>query len=93
MHVLPNGFHRIRHYGFLANGKAKENIRKIRESLKMENRPENTSEEDTVLKFPCPACKIGKMVTVLIINRWGKIVQEAGLRILLKRPIAFAETG
>ena len=33
MHVLPNGFVRIRYYGFLANAHRKEQLRKIRELL------------------------------------------------------------
>jgi hypothetical protein len=33
MHVLPKGLHRIRHYGFLANGTRAENIAKVRELL------------------------------------------------------------
>ncbi|HZN29319.1 MAG TPA: IS91 family transposase, partial [Xanthobacteraceae bacterium] len=31
MHVLPKGFHRIRHYGLLANGNRTENVAKARE--------------------------------------------------------------
>ena len=32
MHVLPKGFHRIRHYGLFANGNRAENIRTARTS-------------------------------------------------------------
>ena len=35
MHVLPKGFHRIRHYGLFANGNRAENIAKARELLAM----------------------------------------------------------
>jgi Putative transposase len=35
MHVLPKGFHRIRHYGLLANGNRAANIAKARELLAM----------------------------------------------------------
>ncbi|MCD4831017.1 MAG: IS91 family transposase, partial [Anaerohalosphaeraceae bacterium] len=35
-HVLPKGYHRIRHYGFLTNGKKKANIEIIREFFKSE---------------------------------------------------------
>ena len=35
IHVLPTGFHRIRHYGLLASGKRAENIAKARELLAM----------------------------------------------------------
>src|SRR5262249_34617844 len=33
MHVLPKGFHRIRHYGLFANGNRAENIDRARELL------------------------------------------------------------
>ena len=32
-HVLPKGFHKIRHYGFLSNGRAKSMIETIRSIL------------------------------------------------------------
>ena len=33
MHVLPKGFHRIRHYGLFANGNRTANIARLRELL------------------------------------------------------------
>lgn len=33
LHVLPSGFHRIRHYGLLANAQRRENLAKARELL------------------------------------------------------------
>jgi hypothetical protein len=33
LHVLPDGFHRIRHYGFLANGSRSNNIALCRRLL------------------------------------------------------------
>ena len=33
LHVLPGGFHRIRHYGLLANGSRKANLSLAREFL------------------------------------------------------------
>jgi hypothetical protein len=33
LHVLPRGFHRIRHYGLIANGGRKDNLAKARELL------------------------------------------------------------
>jgi hypothetical protein len=46
MHVLPKGFHRIRHYGLFANGNRAANIAQARESLAVSARSEqpNTSE-------------------------------------------------
>lgn len=33
LHVLPRGFHRIRHYGFIANVRRKQNLARARELL------------------------------------------------------------
>ncbi|HTZ68625.1 MAG TPA: IS91 family transposase [Roseiarcus sp.] len=33
LHVLPDGFHRIRHYGFLAKGDRSDNLARVRELL------------------------------------------------------------
>ena len=33
IHVLPSGFHRIRHYGLLANARREENLKRARELL------------------------------------------------------------
>jgi hypothetical protein len=36
LHVLPDGFHRIRHYGFLANGDRGETLARVRHLLQVE---------------------------------------------------------
>jgi len=36
LHVLPDGFHRIRHYGFLAKGGRGENLARVREWLNVQ---------------------------------------------------------
>ena len=36
LHVLPSGFHRIRHYGLLANARRTEHLRTVRELLAVE---------------------------------------------------------
>jgi len=46
IHVLPSGFHRIRHTGFLANGIRRERIRKIRCLIIKEPEPDQTTGED-----------------------------------------------
>jgi hypothetical protein len=48
MHVLPKGFHRIRHYGLFANGNRAENVALARKLLAM---PPSVSEPDTHLSF------------------------------------------
>jgi Putative transposase len=63
MHVLPGGFHRIRHYGLLASGSRAANIARARQLLAVPVRSEqqDTSEaqapdEPRMLPRPCPSC-------------------------------------
>ncbi len=35
IHILPSGFHRIRHYGLVANAKCKDNLVRARQLLKV----------------------------------------------------------
>lgn len=60
IHVLPDGFHRIRHYGLLASGARKANIAKIRTLLGAEAREaEDDVDDETApqtLREPCPEC-------------------------------------
>src|SRR5258708_2589063 len=69
IHVLPKGFHRIRHYGLLANGNRSENIAHARELLAAPARPKETEtpeaalEQSGVLPQPCPCCG-GRMIVI-----------------------------
>ena len=70
MHVLPRGFHRIRHYGLLASGYRVANIARARELLSVPARPKqpDTSEaagldEPRMLPRPCPCCG-GRMMII-----------------------------
>jgi len=63
IHVLPKGFHRIRHYGLLANANRAESIARARELLgaappvvEPEEEKAATPEEPRVLPCPCPRC-------------------------------------
>jgi hypothetical protein len=78
IHVLPKGFHRIRHYGLFANGNRAEGIAKARELLAMtpaatvteEPDPKATVEPDQpcLLPRPCPCCG-GRMIIIEIFAR------------------------
>ena len=60
LHVLPKGFHRIRHYGLLAGGVKADNLAKMRELLDVA--PPAAEPTDVgvdaadVLATPCPCC-------------------------------------
>ena len=70
MHVLPKGFHRIRHYGLLANGSRADNIAKARALLNVpkpdaipgDPEPADAAEPPT-LSRPCPCCG-GRMLII-----------------------------
>lgn len=66
MHVLPKRFHRIRHYGLLANGNRADNLTKMRDLLRV-SEPEKleteTSDEVRALTHPCPCCG-GQMIII-----------------------------
>ena len=45
LHVLPSGFHRIRHYGLIANARRKENLVQVRKLL-MSQEPRDSTDSD-----------------------------------------------
>ena len=53
MHVLPKGLHRIRHYGFLANGNRADNIARVRQLLVMAARAKEPEEKAAETDQPC----------------------------------------
>jgi hypothetical protein len=75
MHVLPKGFHRIRHYGFLANGSRADNLAKARAALNAPRpaaSPDDAKPADAgqprLLSWPCPCCG-GRMLIVETFER------------------------
>ena len=69
LHVLPKGFHRIRHYGFLASAGRKHNVAHARKLLDARARPEvDDAASPPDLRPPCPCCG-GRMVIIEIFQR------------------------
>jgi len=70
IHVLPGGFHRIRHYGLFANGSRADNITQARELLNV-RAPQTQSadanagnaDEPPTHSHPCPCCG-GRMIII-----------------------------
>jgi hypothetical protein len=69
LHVLPRGFHRIRHYGLLAGGSRKASLARARELLAVpEPEPDAASAQPAAGTSPnhrptCPCCG-GRMIIV-----------------------------
>jgi hypothetical protein len=92
LHVLPKGFHRIRHYGLLASAGCKANIARARELIAVPVPPDPPAENDntdqatgaaTDRRPPCPCCG-GRMIIVEIFERGaaprGPPSSQAGIR-------------
>ena len=74
IHVLPRGFHRIRHYGFLTGPNRKAGLDRIRTLLGAPPVPQPSPDEPEALKQsdtrpPCPCCG-GSMRIVGVFLRW-----------------------
>ncbi len=82
LHVIPDGFMRIRHFGFLANRCKKDNLHKIREltgvSETVAKKTKKTTEE-LMLELTgtdisiCPCCKKGTMTVIAEITPLWKM--------------------
>ncbi len=68
IHVLPSGFHRIRHYGLFANAARADNLTRARALLGLVAQQRDTDTTDAAnddeartLAQPCPCCG-GRMI-------------------------------
>jgi hypothetical protein len=69
LHVLPKGFHRIRHYGLLAGSAREESLAQAREFLQVASTTTGLEDDDaddatrSALATPCPCCG-GRMIVI-----------------------------
>ena len=64
IHVLPRGFHRIRHYGLFASATRADNIARARQLLAVPKRQAEPAEAtDGNDPHPCPHCG-GRMIII-----------------------------
>jgi hypothetical protein len=75
LHVLPKGFHRIRHYGLLASATRAESIATIRALLRavppevnQQKQSDVVPDAPRVLPCPCPCCG-GRMIVIEVFAR------------------------
>jgi hypothetical protein len=78
IHVLPAGFHRIRHYGLFANARRADNIARARQLLNVpapQNEPSNADRtgdsEPQTLSHLCPCCG-GRMIILETFERGAR---------------------
>src|SRR3712207_2684293 len=71
LHVLPRGFHRIRHYGLLAASSRKAGLALARELLAVAPLPDADPDgaEPVDIRPPCPCCG-GLMIVIEAFERW-----------------------
>lgn len=76
LHVLPSGFHRIRHVGLLANGERRNHLARIRELLKAASVHVDTQKAiaeapETTLQptFVCPDCGAAMMIIEILARK------------------------
>jgi Putative transposase/Transposase zinc-binding domain len=69
LHVLPRGFHRIRHYGLLATAGRKANVARAR-TLLAAPEPSGTEQlaPEPAPRPPCPCCG-GRMIVIEVFQR------------------------
>jgi hypothetical protein len=85
LHVLPDGFHRIRYYGFLSNRYRKENLERCRQLLGMVALEETTSAEEALQDYreryealtgsslwECPVGHRGHMIVIAVIEPFAR---------------------
>jgi hypothetical protein len=72
IHVLPSGFHRIRHYGLFANGGRAENLARTRDLLgvpTLQDEPRDANADEPLTHSPpCPCCG-GRMIIIETFDR------------------------
>jgi len=82
LHVLPDGFHRIRYYGFLGNRYRQQKLARCRQLLGMKSAedPAQTSQSERDFRDRyerltgislrlCPVCRLGRMTRVELLTR------------------------
>jgi predicted RNA-binding Zn-ribbon protein involved in translation (DUF1610 family) len=76
LHVLPSGFHRIRHYGLLANGGRREQLAQVRKLLQVMPADRELSGGDSEAAgqsaqptFTCPDCGAAMIIVEILARK------------------------
>jgi hypothetical protein len=72
LHLLPPGFHRIRHYGLLCASARTASLARARELLAVAPPPDDDQPENQLdVRPPCPCCG-GHMIVIETFARWSQ---------------------
>jgi hypothetical protein len=72
LHLLPPGFHRIRHYGLLSASARTASLARARELLAVAPPPDDDQPENQLdVRPPCPCCG-GHMIVIETFARWSQ---------------------
>lgn len=75
-HILPKGFHKIRHYGYLANGRCRACVSYIKKLLCQDPKDEDLLIEE-IEGVRCPECGKGFMLPMAIKDHLGHLILSA----------------
>jgi hypothetical protein len=86
LHVLPKGFVKVRHFGFLANRGRRENVVLCRKLLAASSTvlpdltppPRHSDEPETDAAVRCPRCKLGSMRMLEILPPQADVMAASG---------------
>jgi len=67
LHILPKGFVRIRHYGFLSSTSKRVHLKELQNQL---GKPKQTTPKVS-LHLLCPKCKQGHLQTIVVFDNRG----------------------
>jgi Putative transposase/Transposase zinc-binding domain len=104
LHVLPDGFMRIRHYGYLANRHRQQKLATCRRLLgaapptlpdgdvkQTEGQP-CEHDREMEMTIPCPACKTGRMRIVDTFERLPRRAGNRSVSLLPRSDVPFQDT-
>jgi hypothetical protein len=69
LHILPKGFVKIRHYGFLSSTWKRKKLKALQQKLGIIPSPKKTEKQSSLVK--CPHCKTGNLHTILVFDKRG----------------------
>ncbi len=70
IHVLPGGFHRIRHYGLLANARRRDNLLRARQILAMTEPINETQDDAPSATYICRSCEAPMVIVEILAPKY-----------------------